>query len=126
MPWSEAERRLGLATDEIVRWTLRAVAAVARRHGAVPVFVLLDNVRDPGAEEVVVLQQAAASGLIAIDLIGLWQSHDKSALRIATWDNHPNAAGNRLIAARIAQLMQEHAEALRLGAVAPSSRADKR
>jgi hypothetical protein len=126
MPWSEAERRLGLATDDIVRWTLRAVADVARRHGAVPVFVLLDNVRDPGAEEVVVLRQAAASGLIGIDLIGLWQRHDKSVLRIAKWDNHPNAAGNRLIAARIAELMQEHAEALRLGAAAPSSRADKR
>lgn len=123
MPWSEAERRLRLASDEIVGWTFRAVAEEVRAHGAVPAFVLLDNVRDPErANDVLVVRQAEDSGLVALNLIGLWQNHDKTALRIAAWDNHPNAAGNRLMAGRLAELMQEHARGLRLGAIARDAR----
>ena len=117
MPWAEAERRMWLAADEVVRWTFRAVADVARAHGAVPVFVLLDNVADPGREDVLATREAVDSGLIAFDLTDVWQNHDQAALRIAPWDNHPNVAGNRLMAARLAELMQQRSGALRLGTV---------
>jgi hypothetical protein len=115
MPWPEAERRMRLAADEVVRWTFRSVADVARAHGAVPVFVLLDNVGDPGKEDVLAVQEAADTGLVGFDLTDVWQNHDQAALRIAPWDNHPNAAGNRQMAARLAELMQQQSGALRLG-----------
>jgi len=115
MPWAEAERRLRLAADEVVRWTLQAVADVARAHGAVPVFVLFEGVGDRGREDALALREAADSGLIAFNLTDVWQNQDQATLRIAPWDNHPNAAGNRLMAARLAELMQERSGALRLG-----------
>jgi hypothetical protein len=115
MPWAEAERRMRLAADEVVRWTLRFVAGEARAHGVVPVFVLLDNVGDPGKETVPVLREAADRGLITFDLTDVWQNHDQAALRIAPWDNHPNEAGNRLMAARLAELMHQQSGALHLG-----------
>jgi D-alanyl-lipoteichoic acid acyltransferase DltB (MBOAT superfamily) len=114
MPWAEAERRLTLADDELVEWTLGHIAKVSREHGAVPVFVALDNVGDPPAGEVRALQQAEAAGFLVFNLFDLWQDRDKPALRIAEWDNHPNPAGNRLIAERLLDLMEQHRSDLRL------------
>jgi hypothetical protein len=85
-----------------------------RRHGAVPVFLALDNVVAPPARPPRVLAQAAASGMVVFDLLALWQGRDPEALRIAPWDNHPNRAGNRLVAEELARLVRLHAAALRL------------
>lgn len=114
MPGREAYSRLLPAADSIVEWTLGRIAAAARGHGAVPVFVALDNVKDPPAEEMRSLKDAEAAGLLVFDLLGLWQDRDQPALRIAEWDEHPNPAGNRVIAERLFELMQEHRSELRL------------
>jgi hypothetical protein len=119
MPWAEAVRRLPLSADSLVQWTLERIATVTREHGAVPVFVALDVVFDPreGAERA--LQDAGKAGFLVFNLFDLWQNRDKRALIIAEWDEHPNAAGNRLIAERLLELMQQHRSELRLDTVAP-------
>ena len=119
MPGREAERRLRPAADSLVRWTLGRMAAVTRKHGAVPVFVALNVVADPSDGELRALQDADAAGFLVFNLLDLWQNRDKSALRIAEWDEHPNAAGNRVIADRLFELMQQHRSELRLGTAAP-------
>ncbi|MFN2399922.1 MAG: hypothetical protein ABR543_14985 [Gemmatimonadaceae bacterium] len=115
MPWDEARRRLRPEVDDIIRLTLGQIARVAREHGAVPVFVALDNVVDRPQREVVALREAATAGFLVFDLLGLWEGRDKPSLRIAPWDNHPNAAGNRIIADRLFTLIQQHRTALKLG-----------
>ena len=114
MPWTEAERRLQLSADSLVRWTVGRIAEVSRTHGAVPVFVGLDNVVDPPSGEIQVLRDAEAAGLLVFDLFDLWRERDKPALRIAPWDNHPNSAGNDLIAQRLHELMLRHSSEMRL------------
>jgi D-alanyl-lipoteichoic acid acyltransferase DltB (MBOAT superfamily) len=116
MPWSEADQRLRRTSDRLIRLTLDHMSEVVRRHGAVPVFVALDNVVDPPQLPVRALDEAAAAGMLVFDLYDLWQGHDANALRIAAWDNHPNAAGNRLIAERLHDLMRKHSGELRLNA----------
>jgi hypothetical protein len=98
---------------------LERMATVTRQHGAVPVFVALDNVVEPSASEVRALRDADAAGFLVFNLFDLWQNREKSALRVAEWDNHPNAAGHQLIADRLFELMRQHRSELRLGTTVP-------
>ena len=114
MPWVEADQRLRRSADRVVQATLDEMAQSVRSHGAVPVFLALDNVV-PAPEHVVpVLREAAAAGMLVFDLLDLWQGRDLPPLRIAPWDNHPNAEGSRLIAERLTELVLQHAQNLGL------------
>ena len=108
MPWSEAARRLRLAATASFAWTLERIAAVTREHGAVPVFLALDNVADPPAEGSAPCRTQRRPGFWFSISSTCGKDRDKPALRIAEWDNHPNAAGHRLIADRLFELMQQH------------------
>ena len=114
MPWHEAERRLRLASDSIVQWTLGEIAGVTRAHGAVPVYVALDNVVDAPKYEVRALMHAERAEFLVFNLFDLWQDRDKAELRLGEWDNHPNAAGHRVVAEQLLALVQQHRLALRL------------
>ena len=122
MTGGEGVGHLAPAGGAFVRWTLGHIAAVAREHGAVPVFVMLDTVQDPPAVEMPALRDAAAAGFLALDLFDLWQGVDRPALRVAEWDDHPNAAGNRLIAERLLEFIGENRTQLGLGPGGPTAR----
>ncbi len=115
MPWREADRRLRLATDGLVRWTLQRIADVAREHAAVPVFLALDIVVDEPVLEMRALRDASDAGYLVFNLLNCWVHRDKPLLRIARWDDHPNAAGNRVIAETLVAMMHQHRAELRLG-----------
>ncbi|WP_157979448.1 hypothetical protein [Rhodoferax ferrireducens] len=121
MPWTEADWRLRRSANRAVRASFEQMADRVRSQGAVPVFVGLDNVAEPPPQPVVALGDAAAAGLLVFDLFDLWQGRDATALRIASWDNHPNRAGNQLVAERLQQLIEQHASALRLTPAATPS-----
>ena len=123
MPWREAERRLRHSADILVQWTLVQIAVLTREHGAVPVFVALDNVVDPPADDLRALHDAAAAGFLVFNLFDLWKGRDQHALGIAAWDKHPNAAANRLIAERVFELIQHHRVELQMGAIVPDVQA---
>jgi hypothetical protein len=90
------------------------MALSINEHGAVPVFLMLDTVSDPPAGEVRLLKDAHSSGFLVFNLLDLWMNRDQSALVITPWDNHPNAAGNRLIAERLVELVRQHQAKLHL------------
>ena len=114
MPFHEANHRLRLSIDDVRRWTLRRLAEVTRQHGAVPVFVALDNVLESPAVHRGVLEEAAAAGFIVFNLLDVWQGREKDSLRIGAWDDHPNAAGYRVVAEHLVTLMQQSRAELRL------------
>jgi hypothetical protein len=126
MPWTEADRRLRVRADTIVDWTLRTIGRVARNHGAVPVFLALDVVVDSPAADEQALKSASSAGFLVFNLLDIWQGHDKPSLRIAPWDEHPNVAGNRLVADRLFALLWQHRVQLHLAAPSRVSHSSNR
>jgi alginate O-acetyltransferase complex protein AlgI len=47
-------------------------------------------------------------------LLDVWDGRDMPPLRIAAWDDHPNAAGNRLVAERLYKEILTHRRVLGL------------
>jgi hypothetical protein len=84
------------------------MARSTRDHGAVPVFLALDIVLPRPEHDPPSLRAASDSGMLVFDLLDVWRDRDVESLRVAPWDNHPNAAGNRLIAERLRELIQQH------------------
>ena len=114
MPWGEAEQRLRRSAEGIRRATFEEMVAIVRAHGAVPVFLGLDTVTEPPEHPVSALREAADAGMLVFDLFDLWHGRNFDSLRVAAWDNHPNAAGNALIAQRLCKLIHLHAQELRV------------
>ena len=49
------------------------------------------------------------------DLLDLWEPRGSlETLRIAPWDNHPNAQGNRVIAEQLHLLLQQSGDSLQM------------
>jgi len=113
IPWTEADRKLRFVNADVLRWTIQHIADVSRQHGAVPVFVALDEVTDSPTGEVKALSYAKSAGMLVFNLFDLWNGRDKASLRIADWDLHPNAEGYQLVASRLAELIDQHRAELR-------------
>lgn len=114
MPWTEARRRIRQSIDAIFPATLDAIDKAVRSNGAVPVFLALDNVNDPPSTRPRMLDDAQAAGLLVFNLLDVWEGHTYSTLHVAPWDAHPNAAGGRLIAERLFNLIEQHRRELGL------------
>jgi D-alanyl-lipoteichoic acid acyltransferase DltB (MBOAT superfamily) len=95
-----AVKRLDPFRGVILSWLYERIVQECRRRAIVPVFVFLPQVNDGAWQEETgeTLQRAEAAGFVAISLSDVYQKHDSQTLRVAQWDNHPNAAGHRLIA----------------------------
>ncbi len=79
------------------------IADKARMHDAVPVWIFLPQVRSGAWEEETAetVRIAETAGFVVIDMEDIYRPHDYTKLRVAEWDDHPNAAGHQLIAERL-------------------------
>lgn len=111
MPYQEAEARIRLAADEVMSWSIRQLAEVIRDHDAVPVLLALNTVGDSPSEPVPGIGMAEEAGFLILDLYDVYNGRDHSTLRVAPWDNHPNARAHRLIADRIYEELRQHVAA---------------
>ena len=75
----------------------------AKAHGLSALWVFLPQVRAGSWQEET--QQsvtlAAAAGFAVLDLSDVYAGHDPASVRLAEWDDHPNANGHRLVADRL-------------------------
>jgi len=98
-----ALRQLNPHRAEVLSATYGLIAGRVRSAGAVPVFVFLPQVRGGSWQEETpeTLRIAGAAGFILIDLSEVFAGQDLEAIRLAEWDDHPNAKGHQLVAQQL-------------------------
>jgi hypothetical protein len=119
-----AERQLAPLRGEILGWIYRQIVTESRAHGVLPIFVLLPQVYTGNwqSETPETLRLATEAGFVVFDLSDVYAGHDISSVRLAEWDNHPNALGHRLAADRLYQELRRHADLFAVDGTAKASR----
>jgi len=114
MDEATARRRLEPFRRDILAAVYQRIAEQSRTRGIVPVWVFLPQVREGSwqDETAETVQLAEAAGFIVVDLTDVYKGEDHAAIRLAEWDEHPNARAHQLIAARIYAALQENHEAI--------------
>jgi hypothetical protein len=113
-PGSEIARLVLQRSPEILAWCYGTIAERCRESGAIPVWIHLPRTeetrRDPEAD---VLENAARrAGFTIWALDGVFGSEGRS-VRLAAWDEHPNARGHQMIAERLHALLAREEAFLR-------------
>jgi D-alanyl-lipoteichoic acid acyltransferase DltB (MBOAT superfamily) len=103
MEEAAALQRLAGQRSQILSYVYERIAERAREAGAVPVWVFVPQVRQgkPQEETLEAQQIAQAAGFVIINLEGLYEGTDITAIRLAEWDHHPNARGHQMLADRL-------------------------
>ena len=98
MPMAEATSRSRRIADSVLVESFARFAAMTRRHDAVPVVLALNVVIDDVPPEIPLRAAIAQAGLPLFDLFRVFPADRLASLRVAPWDDHPNAEGHRIIA----------------------------
>ena len=88
---------------QILQAVYRSIADRSRALGIRPVWIFLPQVREGSWQEETpeAVRAAQAAGFHVIDIGDVYKGHDIAILRLAEWDDHPNALGHRLVAERL-------------------------
>lgn len=90
--------------NSLVQWGLREVADRSLALGARPVAALIPTPMSPVARDRArLIAEARAAGFEVIDMSDVYLASNERDLIVADWDRHPNAAGHRVIAERLAR-----------------------
>jgi hypothetical protein len=98
-----AGRALEPYGERLLAWSYRRLFDRCRERGIVPMMAYLP-ILTPQPQDLPVarlLAIARGAGFTTIDLTGVYDGHPADQLTIAAWDDHPNAAGHRLVADRL-------------------------
>lgn len=88
---------------EVLAYVYERVVSEARARGAATVWIFLPQVREGSWQEETreAVEIAQSAGFTIINLEDVYRGHDIDDVRLAPWDDHPNAFGHRLIADRL-------------------------
>lgn len=114
MDETAALKRLDAYRSEILAFVYKYIAGEAQVRGMRAVWVFLPQVREgPWEEETPeTIRIAREAGFVIINLADLYKGRDVAAIRLAEWDDHPNALGHQLIADRLLEGLHAHRDAI--------------
>jgi hypothetical protein len=110
MDETEALRRLRPVENDILTWIYSYVVEKSRAVGARPILAFVPQVRSGLWEEETAgtIEIARKAGFIVMDLADIYEGQDIDQIRVAEWDDHPNARGHRMIADRLTAEFKAH------------------
>lgn len=100
-PEGESAARIRWIADDVLSWSFKRFGDLTTSRGIAPVVLGLNAVIDDVAADVPNRRAIEESGVPVIDLFDIFPEAERPALRVAPWDDHPNAAGHRRIADRL-------------------------
>jgi hypothetical protein len=107
MPQAEVDARIRGISSRVSDWSIQRIAELSRQHGAIPIVLALDAVLDVPSEAIPNASAIKEAGLPVIDLLNVFPVNRRESLRVASWDEHPNAAGHELIADKLYRELTE-------------------
>jgi hypothetical protein len=119
-----ATRRLYPFREDILSWSYRTVVSRAREQNVLPVLIFLPQVEKSAWQEETpeMLRIAAEAGFIVWDLSTVYDSQDVNSIRLAEWDDHPNAKGHALVASQLYSFITSNAPRIFTGEVSAAAR----
>ena len=112
MPHAELTGRIHRISDQVNDWAVLAIALSAERQKTELVVLVLNEVLDVVPEDLPNQSAMTEAGIHIINLLDVYADYEVDDLRVAPWDNHPNAKGHRIIADRLYQELTPHLTAL--------------
>ncbi len=114
-PEATGRRVLAEHKAELLSWTYHEIAARCQERGVagVAVFLPILSKHDYDLDAAAILDLARTSGLLTLDLSGVYDGRPAESLHLAPWDDHPNPEGHRLVAARLYDAIRQNQNALR-------------
>ncbi len=98
MPFAESQARVRSISNDVLAWSFRHFADQTRSNGADALVLGLNIVLDDAPPVMPDMPLIRDAGLPTINLFDVFPVNERAALRVAPWDDHPNATGHRLIA----------------------------
>nr|WP_298721448.1 hypothetical protein [uncultured Steroidobacter sp.] len=98
MPQGEFEARVRRISDAVNDWALERIATVARENGAIPALLALNAVIDDAPADIPNIEAIRRAQYLVFDLFDVFPAQDRALLKVAPWDEHPNAMGHQVIA----------------------------
>jgi hypothetical protein len=127
---TDAMQRLRPSCEELLAWTYAQLIESCRRHQVIPVWIFLPQVRKGEWQQELPVSRrlAAEAGFTVIDMSGVYDEHAIESIRVAEWDDHPNARGHEIVAERLYRelLAKDRELSLGLGSVEAGQPTDPR
>jgi D-alanyl-lipoteichoic acid acyltransferase DltB (MBOAT superfamily) len=114
MDETTALRRIAPFRAQILTAVYRGIVEQCRSRGIVPILMFLPQVKEgPWQEETPeMLRIAEAAGFVIVNLEDVYKGMELASIRLADWDQHPNARAHELIASRLYQELQKKRDAV--------------
>ena len=97
MPYGEARSRALRIADPVLEHSFARFSEMMKRRGIAAAVLALNVVTDE-VPPIPLRDEIEAIGLPILDLFDVYPPDRREAIRVAPWDDHPNAEGHQIIA----------------------------
>ncbi len=121
-PMDVAEKRFKPYQADIISWTYTSVVQDCRQRGVQPIFIFLGTPGENTPQNVIDLHVGLAqkAGFNIINLQNWFENQDLKRMIVEEWDRHPSAEGQKLIADKLYDALQQRQKTSTLGRSSPT------